>query len=62
MLLKLVFPTQYLVNLLMDFDQTCTEVLLGRGSELVRFQGHASIKNVEISLSDAISCKPIDGF
>ena len=36
-MLKLVFPTQYLVNQLMDFDQTCTEALLREGSELVRF-------------------------
>ena len=36
-MLKLVFPTQYLVNQLMDFDQTCTEALLQEGSELIRF-------------------------
>ena len=33
-MLKLVFPMQYLVNQSMDFDQTCTEALLGGGSEL----------------------------
>ena len=36
-MLKLVFPAQYLVNQLMDFDHTCTEGLLGGGSELIRF-------------------------
>ena len=36
-MLKLVFPMQYLVNQLMDFDQTCTEALLGGGSELLDF-------------------------
>ena len=68
-MLKLVFPTQYLVNQLMDFDQTCTEALLQEGSELIRFwwpwpnfQGCESVKTVEISISNAISCKAIDGF
>ena len=36
-MLILVFPTQYLVNQFMDFEQTCTEALLGGGSELIRF-------------------------
>ena len=52
----------------MDFDQTCTEALLGGGLELIDFgdldliSKVTSKKTVAISLSDAISCKLIDGF
>ena len=27
----------YLLNQLMDFDQTCIDTLLGKGEELIRF-------------------------
>ena len=35
-----IISMHYLLNQLMDFDQTCTDILFGGGKELIKFWGH----------------------
>ena len=63
------FPTRYLLNQWMDFNQTCIDTWLGWGKELIRFwwpwphfQGHQPMKTDQIRFSDAISSEQMNGF
>ena len=58
-----------LLNQWVDFDQTCTDTLLGGRKEVIRFwwpwpdfQGHHTIKTVKMSLVWTLSPEPIVGF
>ena len=62
---------RYLLNQWMDFDQTCTDTILGGGEELTRFgdldiiifQGHHHpIKTVLISHFHTLSSEPVVQF
>ena len=63
------FPTWYLLNQWMDFNQTCIDTWLGGEKELIRlwwpwpyFQGHQPMKTDQIRFSDAISSEQMNGF